>query len=151
MYCLGGGEDGPQVRAARTLGDDGTLPRRVAGGAVVLAVCAGFQVVDGPSPAPTAMPTRAWGSSTSRPSKGPAPRAGAEVVAEPEGIEGSHPLTGFENHGGRTTLGEGAVALARVTVGIGNGDGGGTEGAVSGPCCRDLPPRAGAGSQSGAG
>ena len=45
IYCLGGGEDGPQVRAARTLIDDGTLARRVAGGAVVLAVCAGFQVV----------------------------------------------------------------------------------------------------------
>ena len=45
IYCLGGEEDGPQVRAARTLIDDGTLPRRVAQGAVVLAVCAGFQVV----------------------------------------------------------------------------------------------------------
>ena len=45
IYCLGGGEDGPQVRAARTLLDDGTLARRVADGAVVLAVCAGFQVV----------------------------------------------------------------------------------------------------------
>ena len=44
LYCLGGGEDGPQVRAARTLMEDATLPRRVAGGAVVLAVCAGFQV-----------------------------------------------------------------------------------------------------------
>ena len=30
LYCLGGGEDGPQVRAARTLIDDGTLARRVA-------------------------------------------------------------------------------------------------------------------------
>jgi CobQ-like glutamine amidotransferase family enzyme len=34
IYCLGGGEDGPQVRAARSLVDDGTLARRVAGGAV---------------------------------------------------------------------------------------------------------------------
>ena len=45
VYCLGGGEDGPQVRAAKTLMDDGTLVRRVADGAVVLAVCAGFQIV----------------------------------------------------------------------------------------------------------
>src|ERR1700722_19742184 len=45
LYCLGGGEDGPQVRAARTLIDDGTLARRAAAGAVVLAVCAGFQIV----------------------------------------------------------------------------------------------------------
>ena len=45
VYCLGGGEDGPQVRAARSLVDDGTLVKRAAAGAVVLAVCAGFQVV----------------------------------------------------------------------------------------------------------
>ena len=55
-----------------------------------------------------------------------------EVVVEPEGIEGLPVLTGFENHGGRTTLGAGTVALGRVTVGIGNGDGGGSEGAVTG-------------------
>ena len=53
-----------------------------------------------------------------------------EVVAEPVGIEGLPVLTGFENHGGRTLLGEGTVELGRVTAGVGNGDGG--EGAVSG-------------------
>ncbi len=45
IYCLGGGEDSPQVRAAQALAADGTLERRVGEGAVVLAVCAGFQVV----------------------------------------------------------------------------------------------------------
>ena len=45
IYCLGGGEDGPQVRAARSLIDDGMLRRRVHDGAVVLAVCAGYQIV----------------------------------------------------------------------------------------------------------
>ena len=45
IYCLGGGEDGPQVRAAQALTEDGTLTRRASEGAVVLAVCAGFQVV----------------------------------------------------------------------------------------------------------
>src|SRR5271154_4198561 len=45
LYCLGGGEDGPQVRAARTLIDGGSLLRRAAEGAVVLSVCAGFQIV----------------------------------------------------------------------------------------------------------
>ena len=45
IYCLGGGEDGPQVRAARSLIEDGTLGRRAAAGAVVLAVCAGYQIV----------------------------------------------------------------------------------------------------------
>src|SRR3984957_2551178 len=50
LYCLGGGEDGPQVRAARSLIDDGMLVRRVAEGAVVLAVCAGFQIAGGTFP-----------------------------------------------------------------------------------------------------
>jgi len=46
------------------------------------------------------------------------------------GIDGLPVLTGFENHGGRTRLGEGTVALGRVSAGVGNGDGG--EGAVRG-------------------
>jgi hypothetical protein len=41
-------------------------------------------------------------------------------------------LTGFENHGGATTLIEGTKPLARVSRGIGNGDGSGTEGAIAG-------------------
>jgi CobQ-like glutamine amidotransferase family enzyme len=41
-------------------------------------------------------------------------------------------ITGFENHGGITTLNEGTTPLARVSRGIGNGDGSGTEGAVAG-------------------
>jgi CobQ-like glutamine amidotransferase family enzyme len=54
-----------------------------------------------------------------------------EVVAEATGVE-LPALTGFENHGGSTTLAPGAVALARVVKGIGNGDGTGSEGAVAG-------------------
>ena len=42
------------------------------------------------------------------------------------------PLTGFENHGGPTTLAEGTIALGRVTAGVGNGGGDGSEGAVRG-------------------
>jgi hypothetical protein len=38
-------------------------------------------------------------------------------------------LTGFENHGGVTTIGSGASPLARVITGVGNGGGDGTEGA----------------------
>ena len=54
-----------------------------------------------------------------------------EVVGEPgDDAPGALPtLTGFENHGGRTTLGPGVTPLARVVHGVGNGDGSGTEGA----------------------
>ncbi len=130
IYCLGGGEDGPQVRAARTLIDDGTLSRRVAQGAVVLAVCAGFQVVGRSFPGADGEPHAGVGLLDVETVKGPPPRAVGEVVAELSGLDGLPALTGFENHGGRTTLGEGAVALGRVSVGVGNGDG--TEGAVRG-------------------
>ena len=41
-------------------------------------------------------------------------------------------LTGFENHGGATTRREGTAALGRVVVGVGNGAGDGSEGAVQG-------------------
>jgi CobQ-like glutamine amidotransferase family enzyme len=133
IYCLGGGEDGPQVRAARTLIEDGTLVRRVAGGAVVLAVCAGFQVVGRSFPGATGDAHEGVGLLDIETVKGAGPRAVGEVVAEPLGAEGLlelPALTGFENHGGVTALGEGTVALGRVTAGVGNGDG--TEGAVQG-------------------
>ncbi|MGA3149183.1 MAG: glutamine amidotransferase, partial [Acidimicrobiales bacterium] len=36
IYCIGGGEDGPEVRSAEALRADGTLHRAVGDGAVVL-------------------------------------------------------------------------------------------------------------------
>jgi len=130
IYCLGGGEDGPQVRAARSLIDDGTLAKRVEAGAVVLAVCAGFQVVGRSFPGADGDPHEGVGILDIETAKGDGPRAVGEVLAEPVGIDGLPVLTGFENHGGRTRLGEGTVALGRVSAGVGNGDGG--EGAVRG-------------------
>jgi CobQ-like glutamine amidotransferase family enzyme len=104
----------------------------VQGGAVVLAVCAGFQVVGRSFPGADGEPHEGVGLLDIETLKGAGPRAVGEVVAEPEGIEGLPVLTGFENHGGHTMLGEGTVALGRVTAGIGNGDGGRREGAVAG-------------------
>jgi hypothetical protein len=59
-----------------------------------------------------------------------ATRAVGEVVARVD-LPGIPELTGFENHGGGTTLGPDAAPLARVVSGTGNGAGG-TEGAVQG-------------------
>jgi CobQ-like glutamine amidotransferase family enzyme len=135
IYCIGGGEDGPQVRAARTLLDDRTLIRRVGEGAVVLAVCAGFQVVGRRFPGADGETHDGVGLLDIETAKGTGPRAVGEVVSEAatdRGAPALPTLTGFENHGGRTTLGEGVVPLARVTTGVGNGGGDGTEGAVSG-------------------
>ena len=45
IYLLGGGEDLPQILAARRLRAGGGLAAAVNRGAVVLAVCAGYQIV----------------------------------------------------------------------------------------------------------
>src|SRR5208283_5968339 len=45
IYLLGGGEDLPQVLAARRLRADGGLAEAAGRGAVVFAVCAGYQLL----------------------------------------------------------------------------------------------------------
>lgn len=52
------------------------------------------------------------------------------VEWQPEAGQPSQTIVGFENHGGRTRLGEGARPLARVRSGNGNNGEDGTEGAV---------------------
>ena len=139
IYCLGGGEDGPQVRAARSLTDDGTLARRAADGAVVLAVCAGYQIIGQSFPGADGKPHEGVGLLDLATVKGGGTRAVGEVVAEVSEEVNAEPrraslppLTGFENHGGCTTLAAGATPLAQVIRGIGNGDGSATEGAIDG-------------------
>ena len=136
LYCLGGGEDGPQVRAATTLIADGTLLRAAADGAVVLGVCAGFQLLGRQFPDAADRPHDGLGLLDVTTRKGTDLRAVGELVAAvddtaPRSADGSPLplLTGFENHGGVTTIGSGASPLARVITGVGNGGGDGTEGA----------------------
>ena len=45
LYVIGGGEDLPQALAAQKLGDGRPLHRAVEAGAVVLAICAGLQIL----------------------------------------------------------------------------------------------------------
>jgi CobQ-like glutamine amidotransferase family enzyme len=128
IYVLGGGEDAPQTFATDRLGEAG-FGQFVERGAVVFAVCAGFQILGttftGSDGEP--QPGRGIIDCTTRP-KGA--RQIGELVVEPTGLD-LPLLTGFENHGGVTELGTGAVALGRVRVGFGNGTGG-VEGVVSG-------------------
>src|ERR1700683_8768 len=74
VYCLGGGEDGPQVRAARSLIDDGTLARRAEDGAVVLAVCAGYQIAGRTFPGADGAPHEGVGLLDIETAKGRGPR-----------------------------------------------------------------------------
>jgi len=124
IYCIGGGEDGPQVRAASTLITDGTLTRSVEDGAVILGVCAGFQLLGREFPDAADRPHDGLGLLDVTTRKGTDLRAVGELVATlepdaPRSSDGSGlpPLTGFENHGGVTTIGPGALPLARVITG----------------------------------
>ena len=129
IYLMGGGEDLPQVLAARRLGADGGLAEAARRGAVVFAVCAGYQVlgsrfggVDGEPVAGLEILDVASGRGERR--------GVGEIVADVDPELGVPRLTGFENHQGVTSAGPGARPLARVAAGVGNGDG--TEGAYAG-------------------
>lgn len=139
LYSIGGGEDGPQVRAASTLLEEGTLAERVAEGAAVLGVCAGFQLIGRTFPDAADHPHEGVGLLDVTTVKGTGRRAVGELLAEPvpdapRTAAGDRlpQLTGFENHGGVSVVGPGARPLAKVTHGVGNGGGDGTEGAWSG-------------------
>jgi len=129
LYTLGGGEDGPQVQATQSLAGDGRLARAVDDGAAVLAVCAGYQIVGTTFPTADGSAVDGIGLLDVATVKGEGRRAVGEIVVDAE-VPGVGALTGFENHGGVTTLGPGVRALGRVRVGVGNGDR--TDGAWSG-------------------
>ena len=136
LYCIGGGEDGPQVHAATSLIAEGTLGRSFDRGSVVLGVCAGYQLLGRSFPDSAGRSQEGLGLLDVTTRKGSGPRAVGEVVAEcmpeaplfPDG-RSLPPLSGFENHGGVTSLGPAARRLGRVVAGVGNGGGDGTEGA----------------------
>lgn len=134
LFLLGGGEDRQQVLVAQALHRWGeALRSAVARGAVVLAVCGGYQLLGHLYRAADGRELAGLGLLdvvTEHPGHG-ARRLVGNVVATctlPE--VGS--LVGFENHGGRTRLGAQARPLARVRVGYGNNGEDGTEGAWAG-------------------
>lgn len=140
LYVLGGGEDGPQVEACRRLAASGALQRATDGGAVVLAVCAGMQLVGRAFPGPDGTPVDGLSLLDCTTERTGERRAVGELLIEANptlGALGVGALTGFENHAGRTRLGTDAVALGRVEAGVGNGsigvdgDGHATEGAMA--------------------
>jgi CobQ-like glutamine amidotransferase family enzyme len=128
IYLLGGGEDGPQTLAADRLLADHGLHQAVSRGAVVFAVCAGYQLM-GHSFFAKGRQYPGLGLLDITSDRGPG-RAVGELAGTVDPLLGLPPLTGFENHGGRTQLGADAKPLATVTHGVGND--GTTEGAWRG-------------------
>lgn len=124
VYLFGGGEDDPQTLAAEGMRASAPgISRAIDGGAVVLAVCAGFQLIGTRYVDAGGEVLEGIGLVDASTEAG-APRLIGEVIVEPDPSTGLPTLTGFENHGGRTTLGPGVAPLGRVTRGGGNGVGG---------------------------
>jgi lipid II isoglutaminyl synthase (glutamine-hydrolysing) len=129
IYLLGGGEDLPQILAARRLRDDGGLAAAAGRGAVIFAVCAGYQLLGSEFAGEEGQPVP--GLDILDMSSGRGERRGVgEILADVDPALGVPRLTGFENHQGVTRPGPSARPLAKVVSGVGNGDG--TEGAYAG-------------------
>jgi CobQ-like glutamine amidotransferase family enzyme len=124
IYLFGGGEDDAQVMAAAGMRSSATtIATARAGGAVVFAVCAGFQLLGTTYEAGDGdiLDGLALIDLETRAGEG---RLIGECLVTPAPATGLPVLTGFENHGGRTTLGPGVAPLGTVGVGHGNGVGG---------------------------
>lgn len=133
LVYLGGGQDRDQELVAHDLvaTKADALRSATADGAVLLAVCGGYQLagagytgVDGsrmPGIEILDVDTEA----------GPTRLIGDVVIdAELDGV--TRRVVGYENHAGRTTLGPGSAPLGRLVHGHGNDGTSGFEGAVTG-------------------
>jgi lipid II isoglutaminyl synthase (glutamine-hydrolysing) len=134
FYVIGGGEDLPQELAATKLKAGRPVHRAVDSGSVVLAVCAGLQILGESFVGPDSKACAGLGLLDCATVRSASPRAIGEVIVQPSdewADQGMPTITGFENHGAVTDLGPGARPSGRVRVGVGNRDGT-TEGAITG-------------------
>jgi CobQ-like glutamine amidotransferase family enzyme len=129
LLYVGGGQDREQALVAADLVEKGeALKEAAAGGAAILAVCGGYQLLgrsyrgrDGEVlPGVGLFPHETVAGER---------RMIGDVLLECE-LEpgGKRLLAGFENHAGRTVLDPGAEALGRVVAGFGNDGESGFEG-----------------------
>jgi len=119
IYLLGGAEDAAQLLSLEAIRRDDVLPTAIEGGAVVLAVCAGFQII-GNSFHASGKEVEGLGFLDVKSIPGKERFVGdIKVKSTIFNME----LTGFENHAGQTLLGQGVEPFGRVITGHGNGDG----------------------------
>jgi len=130
LFLFGGGQDREQALLAEDLsGSKGAdLRAIVEDEGVVLGVCGGYQLMGHSYETPEGekLPGVGIFDLHTEPRKPEQERLiGNVLVRVPETRE----IVGFENHGGRTYLGEDVESLGRVIVGFGNNGKDGTEGA----------------------
>jgi lipid II isoglutaminyl synthase (glutamine-hydrolysing) len=131
LILLHGGQDCEMRVAARDLETKaGSLRAAIEAGAVVLAVCAGYQLL-GKYYAPLAGPAIPGIGVLDAVTEGGSIRFMSHISVGCDFGPGARQasIVGFENHSGRTYLGPGAQPLGRVIAGAGNNGEDGTEGA----------------------
>jgi hypothetical protein len=129
LLYVGGGQDREQALVAGDLAARGReLADAVAAGTALLAVCGGYQLLGrfyrdrSGAELPGAGVLPLWTEAGDR-------RMIGDILLECDlPGAGRRTLAGFENHGGRTYLDEGAAPLGRVTSGFGNNGQDGVEG-----------------------
>jgi lipid II isoglutaminyl synthase (glutamine-hydrolysing) len=129
LWFFGGGQDqGQDIVGADLDGPNGrALAASLEGGAAMLAVCGGYQLLGHEYLPESAPPIPGLGVLDVTTRAGRKRFVGNLLAEAPEGM-----LIGFENHSGRTFLGTSVRPLARVIVGHGNNGEDRTEGAVQG-------------------
>lgn len=131
LFYIGGGQDRDQAAVAedmaRTKRD--SLHAAADRGAVVLAVCGGYQLL-GHSYEMGDRELPGIGLVDLRTVREDGPRLIGNCAIEADLGTGLRTIAGFENHGGRTHLGPGAQALGRVLAGHGNNGEDGLEGVL---------------------
>lgn len=134
LLYLGGGQDRDQLavaadlRATKATG----LNALLGGGAVGLFVCGGYQLAGHRYRTAGGEMVEGLGVLDVETTAG-ADRLIGDIVLDSDlgPGPGPHRLVGYENHAGRTSLGDGAQALGRVIEGHGNNGRDRTEGAVA--------------------
>jgi CobQ-like glutamine amidotransferase family enzyme len=133
LLYIGGGQDRDQALCAQDLatGKREAVHAAAGRGAVVFAVCGGYQLLghayalgDGDLPGAGLVDLR-----TVRVA-GPRLIGNVAIEVELPGLDRPRVLAGFENHGGRTRLGSGERPLGRVLAGHGNDGESGFEGVL---------------------
>jgi lipid II isoglutaminyl synthase (glutamine-hydrolysing) len=129
LLYLGGGQDREQTLVATNLASRGEAVREAAaGGAAILAVCGGYQLLGrfyrdrsgAELPGVGLFPLQTVAGER---------RMIGDVLLDCELVQGERRLlAGFENHAGRTVLDPGTGALGRVVAGFGNDGESGFEG-----------------------
>ena len=129
LYFVGGGQDKQQQIIAEDLLKRGqTLRQALHSGSVILAICGGYQLLGHYYKPHVGPELRGISLIDAYTQAGNRRMIGNVVIKRKDGLT----LVGFENHSGKTFLGQGVKALGKVLLGNGNNGDDGFEGAEEG-------------------